>query len=106
MKHTPEPWKYEDEYVRNEGGEIIADTLIDREDFETSKANGERIIACINNLAGIDDVRQFVIEHAMMRGALERIAGLREQFFIDEFDDGYQEAESIANAALEKVKTP
>ena len=80
QRHTPEPWNCEcgslpigdtgdyDDYVfvlaptdgrdKGYGGnpkDIVAEVRIKRDDFETAKANGERIAACVNACKGMAD---------------------------------------------------
>jgi len=68
---TPEPWKAERErsgFINDSRGGWLADTTTDRPEAE-DRANRDRIVACVNALAGVADPAQFVKSHASLLAA-------------------------------------
>jgi hypothetical protein len=102
MKHTKEPWSVRggvehledgpDEYVaeiepapcatfRGDVCRIQSAVCISGIGHEESAANANRIVTCVNAMAGIEDPQAFVESHAAMLealGALKAILGLSE----------------------------
>jgi hypothetical protein len=64
-KHIPEPWSQSDTWVFAADREFIA-VAFGHKQFTNGRANAnanaERIVACVNALAGIDDPEAFVKE--------------------------------------------
>lgn len=56
-KHTPEPWDFDAEggFVLSAGLNAVCQTWSKyEEDFDNSKANGRRIVACVNACRGLE----------------------------------------------------
>jgi len=73
MKHTKEPWECSDsltEHISSRTNGFIARTE-DHDGYylwsNKSKANAERIVLCVNALAGIENVEEFMkaVKHAV-----------------------------------------
>jgi hypothetical protein len=66
MKHTPEPWKVDGGKCRNaivhEFGQMAIAECWYRGNWENTRANAARIVACINACAGMEDPAK-EIEH-------------------------------------------
>lgn len=60
MKHTPEPWRLDNENDRIYGSGLTVccfdfNIHLDRKFFVRHEANGQRIVECVNAMAGIED---------------------------------------------------
>jgi hypothetical protein len=63
--HTPEPWSQSDTWVFAADREFISVSFGHKQFTDqraSAKANAERIVACVNALAGIEDPEAFVKE--------------------------------------------
>lgn len=60
MTHTPEPWEFTDRYFIKANEETICQ-FFNRyeEDYLFNEANANRIVACVNAMAGITDPQAF-----------------------------------------------
>ncbi len=96
MKHTPEPWVYRPNefddwgFVRDEIGNLCAVarcTHITPEEVVSGKdpykANGERIVACVNAFAGIEDPVAFVAKAKKAIQLCKKFAILNEAHYKD-----------------------
>lgn len=64
VKHSPTPWVFEDEYVRDCGGDIVADVYVQptADAGESMEANAEHIVRCVNLHDELVEAMELVIE--------------------------------------------
>lgn len=68
-EHTPEPWIAGDNAIAGADGATVA--------YIGSVADGDRIVACVNALAGVDDPAVALAEiRAALVDARDRLAGM------------------------------
>lgn len=111
MNWTKEPWVV---FPRNSEiyigiGEETGDGICDGgyglwRDGPERKANAERIVACVNAMAGVDDPVGTMAEFHEMRGALKFIMAFYEpnQRHLD--TEAWKHAEAGARRVLEKTR--
>lgn len=62
--HTKGKWKYEDEYVRADTGDIIADVYFSEGMYWTKTDNARRICQCVNNFDDLLDACRKIVKLA------------------------------------------
>jgi methyl-accepting chemotaxis protein len=117
MKHTPTPWKVDtgsarDEYmyVLGASNETIAELYVIDRGIQM-KANAERIVACVNVMAGIEDPEQWVLNAKRLMEAQriidvsEKIASNSEQLQaeLEQANKKLEEMESLAHAIADHL---
>ncbi len=59
-KHTPEPWDVKGNQIKCPMGHVAECFRLDKYIEGNTEANAERIVTCVNAMAGIDDPAAFV----------------------------------------------
>jgi len=83
--HTPEPWNISDDselYIEDYNGNDIGDVFLS----DHPKADAERIVACVNALAGVPDPAAFVKSHAELLESARKVLR-REYAFVNDSDE-------------------
>lgn len=73
-KHTPEPWAYDNEFIVDASDNYLADCAGSDFSVEQDRYNAQRIVACVNAMAGIEDPGAFMeVVKQLELDAAERI---------------------------------
>jgi hypothetical protein len=82
IKHTPEPWVFDGEFIESE--QMVICQLFNKheDDFPNKQANAARIVACVNACAGMEnpeaDIKRYKKALSSCLYYLQKIANMPE----------------------------